>query len=388
MCLTRHAPTLAITLSLACLGVCLNQRPALAQDRAWYLSARPRVQIGALHGTPPYQFSRIQDALRLSDGRVVVMNEVELRYFDAQGNHLRTTGGRGGGPGEFQYPSQIFALPGDSILVWDLPRRTRSWFDHEGSFVRSETIDIQSVAFRNWAAERVLLLPNGSFVAMLITRSATAGGRIYRPPQQYVILNSRGGRIAELGTYLGIAQMRAEVAGRLTSIIQPMGPRTFDAVGPTRIYVGDNAGPEIHIFDLNGRRRGSARVVGVPRVAQVADLQSYRASSLSFARTQADSARIEQQLQVVPMPDRIPAFSALLADSQERLWVREWTSHPRSAARWSVFDKDGRPLGFVAFPARTRPLDAGRDYVIAEYLDEFDVPYAHVYGLSVSRQAR
>ena len=58
--------------------------------------------------------------LRLEDGTVVVADRGanELRLFDAAGGFIRSLGGPGEGPGEFQLLNEVWTR-GDTILVSD-----------------------------------------------------------------------------------------------------------------------------------------------------------------------------------------------------------------------------------------------------------------------------
>ena len=64
-----------------------NPRPPSQSRLAWQVSTEPAVSIGTLEGEEPYLLHRVQDALILPDGRIVVANSGsnELRVFDASG---------------------------------------------------------------------------------------------------------------------------------------------------------------------------------------------------------------------------------------------------------------------------------------------------------------
>ncbi len=88
------------------------------EDR-WVVEAEPFLSIGGASADPPAMFNNVTQATRLSDGRIVILeSEVSgLRFFDSEGQHLRTSGGRGEGPGEFEYAATFVRLPGDTLLV-------------------------------------------------------------------------------------------------------------------------------------------------------------------------------------------------------------------------------------------------------------------------------
>mgnify|MGYP001821510072 FL=1 len=86
---------------------------------AWSLSPEPVLEIGDLEGEAPYLFQRIWGACRLADGRIAVMDSpsAELRVFSPIGEHLRTFGRRGEGPGEFMGDELVQATQGDGRAV-------------------------------------------------------------------------------------------------------------------------------------------------------------------------------------------------------------------------------------------------------------------------------
>src|SRR5690606_16795253 len=87
-------------------GIALGEDTAAVwpEGGGWHLSPEPLVEIGVLDGAPEDQLFRVVGARRLGDGRIVVANSGthELRFYDAQGRHLRSVGREGEGPGEFR----------------------------------------------------------------------------------------------------------------------------------------------------------------------------------------------------------------------------------------------------------------------------------------------
>ena len=114
-------------------------RPPADSRLGWQIGAEPDVSIGALEGEAPYLLDRVQGALTLADGRIVVRNvgSRDLRVFDASGSHLATWGGAGDGPGEFENLFGVGRWPGDSLIAWFAQGRRLSVFDGEGNFGRT-----------------------------------------------------------------------------------------------------------------------------------------------------------------------------------------------------------------------------------------------------------
>lgn len=114
-----------------------SARPAWGEGEGWRVSAEPSVSIGVLEGDPDYQLYQALDAARLSDGTIVVANSgtKELRFYDSSGRHIRSVGGEGGGPGEFDGFMFVGVAAGDTIIVWDSSAKRVSRFAAEGTFI-------------------------------------------------------------------------------------------------------------------------------------------------------------------------------------------------------------------------------------------------------------
>jgi len=98
------------------------------------------VSIGGADASGPTQFFRIQGVYVDLDERLWVADgqSGELRIFEADGTHWKTTGGRGEGPGEFVQIRFLGATAADSVLLGDSGADRITVFDPEGEFVRTE----------------------------------------------------------------------------------------------------------------------------------------------------------------------------------------------------------------------------------------------------------
>ena len=70
----------------------------------WTVGAEPSLSIGGADERFDYLVYGAVGASRLSDGRIVVavQGSSQVKYFSPTGQHLRTTGREGDGPGEFR----------------------------------------------------------------------------------------------------------------------------------------------------------------------------------------------------------------------------------------------------------------------------------------------
>lgn len=82
--------------------------------KVWTIPNTPSSSIGVMDGDPNYTLFRVQGAVGLPDGGTVVAEgDARLRYYDADGRHVRTLDRQGEGPGEAMYFSGLFSGSGD-----------------------------------------------------------------------------------------------------------------------------------------------------------------------------------------------------------------------------------------------------------------------------------
>lgn len=112
----------------------------------WRLSQEPILEIGVLEGEEAYQLFRVGGAVRLGDGRIVVANTGtrQMRVFGADGRFTQSFGGEGEGPGEFQWPSRIRKLGGDTLMVWDSEIQRITLMNGEGSVLGVAPLRVSS----------------------------------------------------------------------------------------------------------------------------------------------------------------------------------------------------------------------------------------------------
>lgn len=75
------------------------------------------------------------------EGRFFVSDSQDQRIhiFDSMGGHVKSFGGKGEGPGEFQHAGDIVFLPDGRLMVLDWRARRTSFFDQEGTYLDGYT---------------------------------------------------------------------------------------------------------------------------------------------------------------------------------------------------------------------------------------------------------
>lgn len=366
-------------------------RPSSDEPDVRQVSEAPILEVGGHDPRPDYVLDRVMDATRLSDGRIVVANggTSELLYYDSTGTHLHTAGGAGDGPGELRGIFQIERLPGDSLRVFSF-RPGLTWFSPEGEYVRSELVDVRSIASvpcrlgeGSWSA-----LPDGSFLTVLIDNFGIGGC----PPaptgpwrQSGLIL--RSSPEAERVDTLAILP----ATERHAPTYRVYGKDLVLAIGEDRVYVNDTGADEILALGFGG---DTLAVLPVPFEARPVPPDA-RAEALRRWREPDGTERRDSYA----YPDQYPRVGRLLADEAGRLWVmaypqvtepmpsyrmfRPFAFHVSPAgSEWRVLDEEGQVLAEVRTPPGIFPLEIGEDYVLGLRKDELDVQSIDVHRLS------
>ncbi len=358
-----------------------NLRPADDSRLAWRIGPDPAVSIGVESGEEPYMLYDADDAMKLADGRIVIANTGtnELRTFDASGAHQATWGGAGQGPGEFTALAGIDTWPGDSIVAWDGRTGAISVFDSDGSFGRSFVLETEG---ENPLTPR-FAFGDGS----LLGRAADASGEGYRRSEvSYERRAGDGATLLSYGTHPGRESFFGFAGGMPIMLAGlPFSRYLVDGAWGDLVVISPNDDYEVRAYDAAD---GSlARIVRrehahrAPTMAEATQLFEENLTSSSVPEQAANAFR--EAFPNVPLVERFPAFDGILVDGLDHLWVREarLTGTELPAPLWTVFDPEGRVLGFVETPAGLTILEIGADYILGRTTDDLGVESVQVREL-------
>jgi hypothetical protein len=371
-----------------------NGAPEWTESSAWVLSDSAVLRIGAVDsGEPAAEFARVRDAVRLSDGRIVIVEKQsnEIRWFAADGTHLFTRGGPGKGPGEFTAIIQLLRMPGDTIVAQDAPLMKHVFYAPDGAFVREERPDYRKYrSYGLWLECLTLTLPDRSLLGCL-EEEGLHSRFVYREGLQrtihrYAIVPWDMSSKHSLGLHGGIEQFGFRRSdGELGYIGHAFHARTHVAAGRTsgpdsmRVAIALNPEYSIEMWRTDGTLDRIIRRVYGRRTAT----RDEEERALDVLRLyERPGASLNHGLSQMTIPDSVPAVSDLVIGAQGELWVGRglglWTD-PQSL--YDVFDARGHFLGDVVLPTNSRIVDAGLDYLLVIRHDVDDVPFIEMYGL-------
>ena len=365
-----------------------NARPPDGSRLGWRIGPEPTVTIGAVEGEDPYLFQWVRSAFRISDGRIVVANggTEEIRVFTATGTHLLSWGGRGQGPGDFGSLSMAGPWPGDSIVAWHSGNYGVSFFDDSGRFGHS--FGLRGGPNQPWRRRPVVVRPGGTIVTVRDARDR--GTRLVE------ILDGEGGLHGSVGRQPNIEKIIARGPGGHTESVPAAYSRELvTAAWGDLVIASPNKPYEIRAFRADGTLARIVRRKHVPVAPTEADRQVFLEQRKAQYRTGVDAstgaptseAFLEETiwpfLESFTLAEHFPAFSTVMADGAGHLWVREYDlpQEENPVPLWTVFDLEGRVLGFVETPAGLDILQIGEDFILGRAKDEFEVEYVQVWPL-------
>lgn len=368
-----------------------NAAPAWNAGRAWEISREPILSIGVVTGPEDYQLDRVSGVLRVSDGRIVVATaRSELRFYDADGRHLRTAAGQGQGPGEFRVIVSLFPVRGDSIGADDASQRAQL-FTPEGDFVSATNlVGLGSTgrgSLQGWLADGSMLVKTVGSADEVV-----AGGEASAKWMATFRRVARSGEeLGEVVTLVESVLHAVEPGGMPTWAM--FGHSLKSALGRELLYAGSNERYEIGAYAPDGTLLRLIRRTWTPRPVTDDDVEAYITAMIAPPGARVPPAmlrRREERLHAQPVAETFPAFDHLLVDRAGNLWVRDYDPQREvpappatgPAGCWQVFDPGGVWLGTMQMPASFEVMDIGEDYVAGVGRTAEDVQVVRVYRLT------
>ena len=344
------------------------------------IDPEPLVRIGR-EEEGPYQFGFVYRALFTEGGAIAVpeYGSQELRIFDSSGLHLRTLGGRGEGPGEFQRFSGANRFPGDSLAAFDGQLSRITIFSPSSGEQRTILSQVEG----NFAVFGIL--EDGHFLLY------SPGGSYHpelEPGLQWVFTD-----VISVDPSDGSWRVLASLPGR-QQLVEPDGNTgrvipdlySIQAVAESGFFWAKQDRFVIDFYDGDGvLRRILRRPVDPVPVDQSMVNEWIEATLEEVRRREGEEAvpRYRSRYEDALLGEHVPVFGIAFVDSEDRLWVSgpAWPSLDSTPRQWSVFSKDGFWLGDLEPPEGVRIVDSRGDLVLGVWHDEFDVPYVQVHRL-------
>ena len=352
-----------------------------AAGEGWSIETEPAVVIGVMDGEEAYQFDGIRGVGVTAGDEIVVASSgsAEIRVYDAAGRYIRSSGGRGEGPGEF-VDLVSMTVRGDTVVVFDAALARLSYFDVSGPLLGTTQLEPTGDPIHP-----LQLYGVGGFLGDDVVMVATAYPADMRPePMTYwdtlpTLRYGRNGRLlgrvgepAGMDTYSTPERAGSTTFARLTS----------SDVAHGALYMTDGGDYEVRVYESAVVPARIVRVIQPRRPVTDAVLDEYFTSVVRAAESEEARSFWARYRETWSHGQTLPWVSALVVDRVGSVWVREYQHRfdPRPE-RWGVFDVDGAWLGTVEMPPHFTPYEIGSNYVLGVGRDEFGVEYVRRYRL-------
>ncbi|HUQ82443.1 MAG TPA: hypothetical protein VM076_14945, partial [Gemmatimonadaceae bacterium] len=324
---------------------------------------------------------KVVSATRLPNGGILVgdLGDYALKQFSATGKYERSFGRKGAGPGEITYLVRMLRC-GDSVVAYDADGHRTSVFALDGRYVRffrfavppgqqspygSACNGAGTFVHYGWGAMKDMKpgIHRGNVPVWFGGDGLVAG-----PVFDSVPGSERWGIFVD-------GQPRG--SGPL-----PLGKQPVIAIGRSRAYVGDADRFEIRVYDTGGRRVGTLQRPEPPVPVTRDDIRAETERAVAEAG-ESRRAAVERRYADIKFPETLPAYTHMVVDADDHVWIRAFPRHSAATARWSVFSPAGALVAEVDVPKHLEVNEVGRDYLLGRYLDPTEaVPQVHLYRLT------
>lgn len=353
----------------------VTNAPGAEGPAEWHLSAEPILDLGSVDVGGPTEFFRVREARLLPGDGLVVANQgsEELRYFTLAGEHVRTVGGRGGGPGEFRGLSFVRPFT-DSLLTFDGGNGRFSVFDADGRVSRTFRLE----------GREGLLVPVALVDDAVL---AFAGSPMSALPREGINVDTVwvSAHDMEGGLRDSIARLPHNVrfvrreGDRQTTLSAPfVAWGAFAALGGRLCHAFGTAA-EIRCYEADGRLVRIWRVEVEPETVAPEDVADFWTRQVEAAQPERRAA-LRRLRAALPFPERLSAFDALIGDDAGRLWARRYAPVEEAERVWWIFE-EGRWVGRLRVPPTTRLFDVREGRALAVALDSLRIEHVRVYGI-------
>lgn len=346
------------------------------------------LEIGILEGAGQYAFSRIVDLSVTADHRLVVSDASaqELRVFDRDGQYQRTIGRLGEGPGEFEGAPSIAGIAGDTVFAYDARSGRVTSFLLDGRL-------IESTVLRSGTGNRVSSLvrrTTGNYLALSRWTNPDQVAEIHdvRLELDSVVVEhlDDAGKLIDTVTVMADrsrARMVRDGGGGRLGVIQADPPYL------PRAFLGSNGALDVlgrsNSFDLELTADSGPpvllRVIGVDHPAGAEEIRLHQEAIIRESLGDRPLDAPTRQLNLGFLPDRLPAFAAVLVGDRGDVWVAESNLDASSGYDWLVFSPAGELRGSVHTPPGMQLFAIRSTFIVGSVTDELDVPFIRRYPL-------
>lgn len=317
-----------------------------------------------------------------------------ISYFTLRGEHVRTFGGEGRGPGEFEALRRIRSQPDGGLCAWDIQLSRTTEFDSAGTVVRTAHPEVQML--NSFPPSLVGFADDCSFVlrderSEMSLRDEPQGMR--RDTVRFLLFTARGSLVDTLLTCQDAERWlwKGEGWGRVDPIF---GNDLVSFVDGSHLWVGMSDSLR---WDRVAIGSGATDTVGVrlrQRIASHEEIEAerkrlldavkpqkwlggMRADGKSFADIVAKQER--EQISAAPTNTAVPAYDQAVPGDDGSVWVREFPMPNDRVARWLLLLPSQGIKGQVSMPRDAKIIAADQKRLLVLSKDTLDAPVVRVF---------
>jgi DNA-binding beta-propeller fold protein YncE len=304
--------------------------------------------IGQQSDKPEYMFAQIRDIEVDAQGNIyaVESKEKNVRVFDRKGAYLRSIGGPGQGPGEFNEPADVHVNSAGEVIVTDGASRSVKFFSSDGTYLRQYLLKTSYPILIDHGAQDVFYIMDFSM--------QPPGFKLSR-------LDIRAGESSPLASW---AMPMPDP--KRASIFDPI--MSFAVMPDDRLLYGcPTEGYEIRVFSPNGRLER--------RILKDWDRRPITAEEkealINEVKKRAPSGPVHLEF-----PEYHPPYRVVRSDDSGRIIVHAYSKFAadpsqKTESRFDIFDREGRYLARFGYPFKTlieKPMvwRAGKFYTVEQ----------------------
>lgn len=359
------------------IAVAESRGAAWSTEGSWSIAPEATLSIGLADGAPEFQLFGVLSAIRLGDGRIVLANRgtAEVRWYGRDGDLLAVRGGPGGGPGEYRDLASVHRLEADSVAAYDFAAGRLRIYDAQARLIRSVDLQrptsapLRSLSFL--ADGRIVAVPPGA----ASRADTTIAGQVTRDTVPVLVFSGDGSLADTLRAVPGAERYVSSSLGRAFVTVPPFGRETALVTHADTTWVGTAERFELEGYGPDGALARVIRVLDADSAVTEEEVDAFREELLGLLPVEAGEQRqrMRTALEEMPAPLTHPPYARLLTDPEGNFWLAGWSLPLQEPTRWRVLAADGRYLGSITLPPRTRLLDVGLDWILVRTQDELDV---------------
>ena len=354
------------------------------------VSERASLSIGLVSGEPEYLLADVYDALRLSDGRVVVANCFPpiLRWYDRNGEYVTGTGRDGGGPGEFREgvcgrTIEVHSVDGVRVETWEHHLGRIQVFDSAGNYESTFTMRPADLGgggslVGHFDAGYLLAYRRG------FEQPGYTAGTSWRDTLELHVFSTDGEHERLLAKSPGATFIQFEVETAFGVIrnpsVVPFAPIGLATAWHETAVLAPGEQPELRVLDRSGSLEMLIRWSDEQQPVTRRLIDAYIEERFGGPN---DGGR-RPQLPDYPYPDRVHPYNRILTGADGLLWVRRPRVPGSLAYVWLGFDQTGEWAAQLEVPRAWEIFEIGDAHILARVSDALGVESVVMHELVVT----